>query len=67
MLLILMKLRLFASLIKALRTTHRVDVYAIANWPVPLDQSVVRSFMGGIGIARRRIKNFAELTQPLSR
>ncbi len=70
------KLRLFASKIKALGVTHAIGglvhileerVAKIAQWPVPSDQSGVRSFLGTVGITRRWVKGFAELARPLSR
>lgn len=70
------KLKLFESVIKVLGVTHTVGglvsiledrVAKIARWPVPKDQTGVRGFLGAVGITRRWIKNFAELSRPLTR
>ena len=70
------KLRLFVAQLTALGVTHCVGglvrileerVARIARWPVPSDQSGVRGFLGAVGITRRWIKNFAELSRPLTR
>ena len=70
------KLQLFASRIKALGVTHQVGglinilkerIEKIVKWPVPTDQSAVRSFLGVVGFTRRWVKNFAEIARPLSR
>jgi len=70
------KLRLFESEIKVLGVTHSVGgfvqilearVAKIARWPIPSDQSGVRAFLGTVGITRRWVKNFAELSRPLTR
>jgi hypothetical protein len=70
------KLKLFVSEIKCLGMTHTIGgkvkvledrVSKIARWPVPYNQTAVRSFLGVLGITRRWIKNYAELARPLSR
>ena len=70
------KLRLFESQIRALGVIHAVGghvrileerIEKIARWPEPLNQSAVRGFLGAVGITRRWIKNFAELSRPLTR
>ena len=70
------KLQIFADKVKALRVVHQVGglihileerIEKIAKWPVPSDQSGVRSFLGVVGFTRRWVKNFAEIARPLSR
>ena len=70
------KLKVFESMIKVLGVTHNVGgevrilnerVAKIAKWPVPTDQTGVRAFLGAISITRRWVKNFAELSRPLTR
>lgn len=70
------KLQLFAESIKALGVTHHVGglitiledrIKKITTWPVPSDQSGVRAFLGVVGITRRWVKNFAEVSRPLTR
>ena len=70
------KLKLFAKEICALGVTHAVGgfvriledrVKKIAIWPTPTTQTEVRGFLRAVGITCRWIKNFAELSRPLTR
>ena len=70
------KLKLFYDKITALGVTYRVGglikvledrIRKILEWPIPVDQTAVRAFLGTIGITRRWVKNFAELSRPLTR
>ena len=70
------KLRLFVDHITALGVDHYIGgkifirearIANIAQWPIPKDATGVRSFLGGVGITRRWVKNFAEIARPLSR
>ncbi len=70
------KLRLFCETIRALGVVHKAGgmvqiledrIAKIMKWKVPSDQSGVRGFLGTIGITKRWVKNFAELSRPLTR
>ncbi len=70
------KQKLFEAIIKFLGVAHSVRglvrileerVSKLARWPVPSDLSGVRSFLDAVGITRRWIENFAELSRPLTR
>lgn len=70
------KLKLFMSSMKALGVMHSVGGYVhitpsqaekIAKWPVPCDATGVRAFIGAVGITRRWVKNFMEISRPLTR
>jgi len=39
----------------------------IVDWPILIDQTGVRAFLGTVGITRRWVKNFSEMAKPLSR
>ncbi|KAF7550335.1 hypothetical protein G7046_g8046 [Stylonectria norvegica] len=39
----------------------------LRDWPIPLDQTGVRAFMGALGPCRRWIPNCAEISRPLQR
>lgn len=39
----------------------------LKEWPVPKNQTAVRSFLGAVGPCRRWVKNCAEIARPLSR
>lgn len=65
------KLRLCMDQLKALGIIHCVGGFIkilnsridkIARWPVPFDQKRVRGFLGAVGITRRWVRNFAELS-----
>ncbi|KAI0994847.1 hypothetical protein K3495_g13336 [Podosphaera aphanis] len=70
------KMYLFMESIIALGVQHfaggksepkpaRVD--KIRNWPVPKNQKEVRSFLAAVGITKSWVKNFSEMSRPLSR
>ena len=70
------KLQLFMNSMKALGVTHSVGGHVhitpsraekIAKWPVPIDATGVRAFIGSVGITRRWVKNFMEISRPLTR
>ncbi|KAI0993183.1 hypothetical protein K3495_g15001, partial [Podosphaera aphanis] len=69
------KLHLFCSKIIALGVEHRGGGISrikhargekIKIWPIPEDNSDVRSFMASINITKSWIKNFAEMAAPLN-
>ena len=39
----------------------------IARWPTPSGQHRVRAFLGVVGITKRWVENYAELSRPLAR
>ena len=70
------KLQLFTDSVVALGVEHFVGgrlrtkptrTEKIRKFPVPKDVTEVRRFQGAIQITRRWIKNFSELSRPLSR
>lgn len=70
------KLFLFQTSVKALGVRHHIGgqvrildnrIEKIAKFPVPRDVTGVRAFLGVLGITRRWVPNFAEISRPLSR
>lgn len=70
------KLYLFQDSVQALGIQHLIGgkiqilpsrIKKIMKFPVPLDPTGVRAFLGTIGITHRWIPNYSELSRPLSR
>ncbi|KAI0995068.1 hypothetical protein K3495_g13114 [Podosphaera aphanis] len=70
------KLKLFSTNITALGLVHKAGgiiepkvgrADKIRQFPVPKNQSEIRSFLGMTGIMRRFIPNYSEISPPLSR
>jgi hypothetical protein len=70
------KLRLFQEEIEALGIIHRIHgvikhkesrTVKIKSFPVPLDPTGIKSFLGTVGITRAWVANFAEIARPLNR
>lgn len=70
------KCSLFMTEIVALGVLHRAGVgktikpdrvCKIRAYPVPQNKTGVRGFLGTIGITRKWVKNFAEISRPLTR
>ncbi|KAI0995442.1 hypothetical protein K3495_g12736 [Podosphaera aphanis] len=70
------KLKLFSTNITALGLVHKAGgmiepkvgrADKIRQFPVPKNQSEIRSFLGMTGIMRRFIPNYSEISRPLSR
>ena len=47
--------------------TDPKKVKAVREWPVPVNQTEVRSFLGLCGYYRRFIKGYADIAKPLTR
>ena len=45
--------------------TEPEKIKAVQDWPVPIDQTEVRSFLGLCGYYRRFIKGYAEIAKPM--
>lgn len=70
------KLELFMDRIKGIgilfQAGGRVSILPdrvekINQWPTPTSQTEVRAFLGGMGICRRWVKNYAEKARPMTR
>ena len=70
------KLFLFQTSVRALGMQHHIGgritilnerIEKIARFPVPEDKTGIRAFLGTIGITRRWVPNFSEISRPLTR
>ena len=70
------KCKFFTDTVHALGEDHEVGgrttikparADRILNWPTPMDQTGVRSFLGAVQPTRRWVKSFAEVARPLTR
>jgi hypothetical protein len=70
------KLRLFYDEICALRLIHKIggimstkpeQANRIRHFPVPINQTIVQSFLGLVQMTRPYCKNFGEIARPLTR
>ncbi|POS83256.1 hypothetical protein EPUL_005456 [Erysiphe pulchra] len=69
------KMKLFVHDVLALGIIHKAGgilqikedrARLIRAWPIPMSSSDVAAFLGAIGITRRWVKNFAEISRPLT-
>ena len=70
------KFKLFIYQIKTLGVSHTIGshikilenrITKIIIWKIPTDRSTIRVFLNTVGITRKWVKNFTEITRPLSR